>query len=139
MKYIFTITIVLLICLNLFAQQSPQKSINDATRNVPAAGVVSSGQLPDMDAFTADGEAIKVRELCKGKYTVLAAGCLTCPLFHQNYPEIEAAYADYAEKGGSIFLFLQIPATSGIRRIRAGAKYIRTFTSISRSTQKIGN
>lgn len=102
MKYTFATIIGLLICLNIFAQQ---KSINDANRNVPAEGVLSSGLIPDMNAYTAEGAPIKVRELCKGKYTVLAAGCLTCPLFHQNYPEIEAAFADYKDKGVQFFYF----------------------------------
>jgi len=82
-----------------------QKSTSDATRNVPAEGVLSSGRIPDMKAFTAEGTPIKVRDLCEGKYTVLAAGCLTCPLFHQNYPEIEAAFADYKDKGVQFYYF----------------------------------
>lgn len=105
MRYIFTTTIGLLLCMNVLAQSMQQKSKNDANRNVPAEGVLNNGQLPDMDAYTDEGEPIKVRELCKGKFTVLGAGCLTCPLFHQNYPEIEAAYADYAPKGVQFFYF----------------------------------
>ena len=105
MKRIIYLIIFNFIVLVNIAQQPQQLSTNDANRNVPAAGVLSSGQLPDMDAFTSEGKPIKVRELCKGKYTVLAAGCLTCPLFHANYPEIEAANADYAPKGVQFFYF----------------------------------
>ena len=67
--------------------------------------VRSSGALPDLNAFTAEGEPLKVRELVAGKYTVLSAGCLTCPQFHQGYPEVEAMQVDYAPKGVQFFYF----------------------------------
>lgn len=105
MKYLVPTIVGLICCLHSFAQIRQQKATNDAYRNVPAEGVLSSGPIPDMDAFTAEGIPIKVRDLCNGKYTVLAAGCLTCPLFHQNYPGIEAAYADYKDKGVQFFYF----------------------------------
>ncbi len=70
-----------------------------------ANSVLSSGPLPDMDAFTAEGEPLKVRELVAGKYTVLSGGCLTCPQFHQGYREVEAMHADYADKGVQFFYF----------------------------------
>ena len=66
---------------------------------------LNRGTLPDMNAFTEDGEPIKVRELVDGKYTVLSAGCLTCPQFHQGYSQVEAMYADYASKGVQFFYF----------------------------------
>ena len=56
-----------------------------------------------MDAYTAEGEAIKVREMIDGKYTVLSAGCLTCPQFHNGYPHVEAMAADYCPKGVQFF------------------------------------
>ncbi|EMI42441.1 peroxiredoxin family protein [Rhodopirellula sp. SWK7] len=68
-------------------------------------GVLRDTALPDLDAHSAEGEAIKLRELCKGKYTVLAAGCLTCPQFHRGYPEIEAASKDYSPRGVQFFYF----------------------------------
>ena len=116
MKHLLFVLFYSFLAVVALAQSTQQNSKNDASRNVPAEGVLNSGQLPDMDAFTAEGEPIKVRELCEGKYTVLAAGCLTCPLFHQNYPEIEAAYADYAPKGVQFFYFyksLRHPELSG--------------------------
>lgn len=68
-------------------------------------GVLGSGPLPDLNAYTAEGTPVKLRALCKGKYTVLKAGCLTCPEFHRSYPGVEAAYADYAPKGVQFFYF----------------------------------
>lgn len=67
--------------------------------------ILSSGPIPDMKAFTAEGEPLKIRELTAGKYTVLSSGCLTCPEFHKTYPEIEAASADYSDKGVQFFYF----------------------------------
>jgi len=87
--------------------QAQNKQANNGNRynNVPVGGVLSSGPLPDLNAFTPEGKPLKLRELCKEKYTVLSAGCLTCPMFHRNYPVIEAAYADYADKGVQFFYF----------------------------------
>lgn len=67
--------------------------------------VLSSGPLPDLKAFTAQGQPLNVRELVAGKYTVLSGGCLTCPQFHQGYAEVEAMQADYAPKGVQFFYF----------------------------------
>lgn len=71
--------------------------------SVPQGGVLRSGALPDLNAVTAEGKAIKVRELVQGSYAVLSAGCLTCPEFRRGYSEIEAASADYASKGVRFF------------------------------------
>lgn len=68
-------------------------------------GVLRDVALPDLDAYKADGTKLKLRELCDKKYTVLAAGCLTCPQFHRGYPEIEAASQDYSRKGVQFFYF----------------------------------
>lgn len=68
-------------------------------------GVLRDAPLPDLDAYSADGKAIKLRELCGGKYTVLVAGCLTCPQFHRGYAEIEAASKDYSPRGVQFFYF----------------------------------
>jgi hypothetical protein len=68
-------------------------------------GILSSGPLPDLNAFTADGKPLKLRELSRGHYTVLSSGCLTCPEFRQSYPEIEAASADYSPKGVKFYFF----------------------------------
>ncbi len=68
-------------------------------------GLLKSGPIPDLYAFTAEGEALKIRDLIDGKFTVLSSGCLTCPEFHKSYPEIEAAHADYADKGVQFYYF----------------------------------
>lgn len=91
--------------ISMVQAENERVKMSDTNRNVPAEGVLNSGYIPKMDAFTAEGKPITVNELCEGKYTVLTAGCLTCPLFHQNYPEIESAYADYADKGVQFFYF----------------------------------
>lgn len=96
------IGLMLLIALTSWAsaQTGPRQG-----GSVPAGGVLSSGELPDLDAFDEQGNPVKLRELCAGQYTVLVAGCLTCPKFHQSYPAIEAASADYATKGVQFFYF----------------------------------
>ncbi|CAH8282006.1 ribonuclease BN (tRNA processing enzyme) [Mariniflexile fucanivorans] len=71
--------------------------------NVHEGGVVTSGKLPDLNAFSEHGDPLKLRELSKGKYTVLAMGCLTCPEFHQAYTGIEALNVDYAPKDVQFF------------------------------------
>lgn len=71
--------------------------------NVPEGGVVSSGYLPDLNAYSESGDALKLREFCKGKYTVLSMGCLTCPQFHKAYRGIESLSVDYSPKGVQFF------------------------------------
>ncbi|TWT86215.1 TlpA family protein disulfide reductase [Neorhodopirellula pilleata] len=68
-------------------------------------GVLRDVALPDLNAYSADGQKIKLRELCDKKYTVFVAGCLTCPQFHRGYPEIEAASQDYSPKDVQFFYF----------------------------------
>lgn len=74
-------------------------------RSMPQRGSVKSGALPDLNAYTAEGQPIKVRELCQGNYTVLVAGCLTCPQFREGYPQIEALNADFAARGVKFYYF----------------------------------
>ena len=69
--------------------------------------VVTEGVLPDADAMAADGSMIKVRDLVKGKYTVLKTGCLTCPEFLRGYTEIEALAVDYADKDVQFYYVFQ--------------------------------
>lgn len=82
-----------------------QRLVEIRSGSVPRDGVLKSGPLPDLNAFTADGEPIKLRSLASGSYTVLKAGCLTCPEFHRGYPELEAANADYSAKGVKFYYF----------------------------------
>lgn len=85
--------------------QQPGAGGGNRSGSVPQGGVLRSGPLPDLNAFTADGKPLKIRELCQGSYTVLSSGCLTCPEFRRSYPEIEAASADYSAKGVQFYYF----------------------------------
>ena len=85
--------------------QQPGAGSGNRSGSVPQGGVLRSGPLPDLNAFTADGQPLKLRALCQGSYTVLSSGCLTCPEFRRSYPEIEAASADYSPKGVNFYYF----------------------------------
>ena len=54
-----------------------------------------------------DGTPIKVRNLIKGKYTVIKSGCMTCPEFLIAYKELEATAADYEKKGVQFYYIYQ--------------------------------
>ena len=69
--------------------------------------VVTEGQLPDIDAHMPDGTPIKVRDLIKGKYTVIKPGCMTCPEFLIAYKELEATAADYEKLGVQFYYIYQ--------------------------------
>ena len=69
--------------------------------------VVTEGQVPDTDAHLPDGTPIKVRDLIKGKYTVIKTGCLTCPEFLIAYKELEATAADYEKLGVQFYYIYQ--------------------------------
>ncbi len=110
----------LMICHCGGALTLAQQPRNQGARNQGAGGqgnagqgrsrqpiVLSEGQLPDTDAFTADGKPIKVRDLVKGKYTVLKTGCLTCPEFLRAYAELEATAKDYADKDVQFYYVFQ--------------------------------
>ncbi len=94
MKNIISLLLFALFSTHAFAQIS-----DDLYRNTPAAGVVSSGKLPDLTAYNMDGEAMMLRELCKDRYTLLIMGCLTCPEFKRAYPAMECLNADNSEMG----------------------------------------
>lgn len=72
---------------------------------IQSEGVLNDGPLPDLNAYSTEGDPIKLRELCENRYTVLVSGCLTCPKFHDRYVEIEAAQADYATLGVQFYYF----------------------------------
>ena len=121
------------------AQTKHEKPVStDATRNVPLEGVLTNGAIPNMHAFTPEGEAIDIKDLCKGKYTVLSAGCLTCPLFHQNYPEIEAAYADYKDKGVQFFYFYKSLRHPELEGYVQAQKMSERLLQLKEARQKLG-
>ena len=61
-KNICSLIIISLLCITAQAQP-PQKATN-SNRNVPEEGVLSSGPIPAMNAYTADGKPIASR-LCQ--------------------------------------------------------------------------
>lgn len=99
MRFLLFLSLAIAVAASSIAQSSR------APRGGFENSVLSSGPLPDLNAFTAEGEPLKVRELVAGQYTVLSGGCLTCPQFHQGYREVEAMHADYASKGVQFFYF----------------------------------
>ena len=105
----FLLPIVLIAVLtgNCLTAQDRDASSATAPRygSKPSGGVLRDVPLPDLNAYSANGKKLKLRELCDKKYTVLVAGCLTCPQFHRGYPEIEAASQDYSPKGVQFFYF----------------------------------
>ena len=69
--------------------------------------VLTKGQLPDTNAHLPDGTPIKVRDLIKGKYTVIKPGCMTCPEFLIAYKQLEATAADYEKLGVQFYYIYQ--------------------------------
>ncbi len=78
---------------------SAQVVNSDLYRNNPKEGAVTSGALPDFVAYTDKGEAVKLRDICAGHYTLLITGCITCPEFRRINPTVEAINVDYAPLG----------------------------------------
>ncbi len=136
MKYVLSFLLISLFILPSFAQVRPVGG-----RGEPSGGIrpVNSGPLPDLNAYTATGEPIKVRDLIDGKYTVLSAGCLTCPQFHQGYGEVEAMAADYTEKGVQFFYFyksLRHPELNGYVQAQ---NMKERFLQLETARKKLGN
>ena len=127
---------ILFIAITVVASTLAQPS--RAPRGGLENSVLSSGPLPDLNAFTAEGEPIKVRDLVNGKYTVLSGGCLTCPQFHQGYGEVEAMHADYAAKGVQFFYFyksLRHPELNGYVQAQNMAE---RFLQLEEARTKLG-
>ncbi|MFT5498675.1 MAG: cytochrome oxidase Cu insertion factor (SCO1/SenC/PrrC family) [Kiritimatiellia bacterium] len=68
--------IFLILCMGLpllqVSAQQTRGGLSDMMRKAPALG----DPLPDLTAYTADGQPVKLRDL-KGHPTVLVFGCLT--------------------------------------------------------------
>lgn len=94
-----------IICSESHAQDRDSRRGTSGQYGSRRGSVLRDTALPDLNAYSADGKQLKVRELCSDKFTVLVAGCLTCPQFHRGYAEIEAACKDYLPKGVQFFYF----------------------------------
>ncbi len=84
MKLIPIALITAMICLATSFSLAQDKGGGKRSGSVPQGGVLSSGPLPDLNAFSADGKPLKLRELCQGAYTVLSSGCLISPSRHNR-------------------------------------------------------
>jgi len=81
-----------------------------------SSGLQIGKPFPSVNIVDADGKEFSTEQL-KGHYTVLVAGCLTCPAFLGSYPSIEAVHRDYASKGVKfyyVYRALAHPENNGI-------------------------
>ena len=88
----------------------------------PGLGRLAASELkvgkpfPSVKIVDADGKRFSTEQL-NGHYTVLVAGCLTCPAFLGSYGDVEAAYRDYSPKGVKfyyVYRALAHPENNGI-------------------------
>ena len=81
-----------------------------------SSGLEIDKPFPSVKIVDADGKEFSTEQL-KGHYTVLVAGCLTCPAFLGSYPGVEAVHRDYASKGVKfyyVYRALAHPENNGI-------------------------
>jgi Ca2+-binding EF-hand superfamily protein len=81
-----------------------------------SSGLQIGKPFPSIKIVDADGKEFSTEQL-KGHYTVLVAGCLTCPAFLGSYPSIEAVHRDYASKAVKfyyVYRALAHPENNGI-------------------------
>lgn len=62
-----------------------------------SSGLEIGKPFPSIKIVDADGRDFSTEQF-KGHYTVLVAGCLTCPAFLGSYPGVEAVHRDYTSK-----------------------------------------
>ena len=67
------------------------------------AGIRLGMPFPALTFHDAAGRAITSEEVLNAKHTVFVFGCLTCPVFHRTYQEVEAVYEDYRSKDVQFF------------------------------------
>jgi len=65
-------------------------------------------QLSDnLKLYDADRNLVLATSILKSKYTVVVAGCLTCPAYRSSYPEIEAVARDFSDQGVNFYFLYQ--------------------------------
>ncbi len=86
-----------------FAQRSNQGMGPLLDRAVVKQGDTISS---DLTIYESDGTKTTLAKILSDKYTVLVSGCLTCPIFHRTYPDVEAVYQDYKDRDDIQFFFM---------------------------------
>ena len=87
------------------------RDLPDRPRDIRFRNAIEVGKvLPsEIEIYNTQKQRIPLQQLFNGRYTVVVAGCLTCPAFLTAYPEVEAVYADYKNKVDFYFLY-HVPA-----------------------------
>lgn len=99
---------------------------------------LTSGQLPKMTIFDADGKSVSLPESIKGSFTVLKTGCLTCPEFHKAYAEVEAASVDYAAEGVKFFYVYQSLRHPELEGYVQAQNMTERFLQVAEAKKKMG-
>lgn len=97
-----------------FYKPSPE----DFVTSKPAVG----DPFPQVTIYDPDGQPFETGGL-KGQYTLITLGCLTCPPFLSNAPELEAVYRDFQGKGVKFYFVYRSVAHPELR-----GNYLQTFT-----------
>lgn len=64
--------------------------------------------LPEgLRVYNMDRKLVPVNSIFQSKYTVVVAGCLTCPAYRSSYPEIEAVARDFSGRGVDFYFLYQ--------------------------------
>ena len=66
---------------------------------------VGSTAASELEVYDTNQKRVPLKQLFKNRYTVVVAGCLTCPAFLNAYREVEAVHADYKNKVNFYFLY----------------------------------
>ena len=70
--------------------------------------VVRGSKLSDdMQFYDVNRELVPATSVFNAPYTVVVSGCLTCGQYRTTYPDVEALYRDYKDKGVDFYFIYQ--------------------------------
>jgi hypothetical protein len=104
------------------AAKRPDRPQRPAARDFDSAKPTIGDAFPALKIHAADGKEFDTAQL-RGKYTLITLGCLTCPPFLNNVPELEAIYRDYQSRGVQFYFVYRAVAHPELR-----GSYLQTFT-----------
>ncbi|MFO0902362.1 MAG: redoxin domain-containing protein [Pirellulales bacterium] len=110
------------IALGQTAPQRPDRPQRPAARDFDSAKPTLGDAFPAQKIYDADGKEFDTAQL-RGNYTLITLGCLTCPPFLNNVPELEAVYRDYQSRGVRFYFVYRAVAHPELR-----GSYLQTFT-----------
>jgi hypothetical protein len=131
---LIAVSVTMVLCAQPVPGNRPQPLGRGAGRD----GAFGNAPFPDVTACTEDGQAVKLPDLFKDKYTVLVTGCLTCPIFRGSYPGVEALARDYGAGDVQFFYLYKTLAHPEFKGYVAPQNLAERLRHIAQARKELG-